>query len=514
MIRRDEGFAAGLASRYRLERPLGQGGMATVHLAQDLRHRRRVAAKVVGPEFAAGLGPGPFLRELEIAAALNHPHILAVHDSGEAAGVLCSVVPYVGGESLRDRLRREQRLPLEDALRITREVADALDYAHHEGVIHRDIKPENILLQAGHAVVADFGIARAVTAAEGARSTALTLPGMPIGTPDYMSPEQALGERELDGRCDQYALACVLYEMLAGRPPFAGTSAEGVLLRHLTVEAPRVTDLAPSVPKPVAAALARALAKAPADRFSGMAAFVEALAAPEAPVGAPPPAQLTSFIGRERETATVRELLQGTRLLTLTGAGGTGKTRLALQVPAGRHARPPRRGRRERRGVLVGGGHPGGAGVVRTTGRQRGGGRADLPPPRRAAPRDRARRGAGPRARSPADRHPARRRVRVAFRGQPDRRATPQHVTWHDRVEPRAAHRTGADPAPAAGRVRRGVHDRRRRSGGGGGHYRPGGRAGPPERARRQVPRRARDRGIRGAGSNARDDAAGRAGGG
>src|SRR5256886_1987454 len=335
MIRRDEGFAAGLASRYRLERPLGQGGLATVHLAEDLGHRRRVAVKVVRPEFATGLGTERFLREIEIAAALNHPHILAVHDSGEAAGVLCSVVPYVGGESLRDRLRREQRLPLEDALRITREVADALDYAHHEGVIHRDIKPENILLQAGHAVVADFGIARAVTAAEGARSTALTLPGMPIGTPDYMSPEQALGERELDGRCDQYALACVLYEMLAGRPPFAGTSAEGVLLRHLTVEAPRVTDLAPSVPKPVAAALARALAKAPADRFSGMAAFVEALAAPEAPVGAPPPAQLTSFIGRERETATVRELLQGTRLLTLTGAGGSGKTRLALEV-AGR----------------------------------------------------------------------------------------------------------------------------------------------------------------------------------
>ena len=335
MIPPDESFAAALASRYRLERPLGQGGMATVHLAQDLRHRRRVAVKVVRPEFATGLGTERFLREIEIAAVLNHPHILAVHDSGEAAGVLYYVMPYVEGESLRDRLRREQRLPLEDALRITREVADALDYAHHEGVIHRDIKPENILLQAGHAVVADFGIARAVTAAEGARSTALTLPGMPIGTPDYMSPEQALGERELDGRCDQYALACVLYEMLAGRPPFAGTSAEGVLLRHLTVEAPRVTDLAPSVPKPVAAALARALAKAPADRFSGMAAFVEALAAPEAPVGAPPPAQLTSFIGRERETATVRELLQGTRLLTLTGAGGSGKTRLALEV-AGR----------------------------------------------------------------------------------------------------------------------------------------------------------------------------------
>src|SRR6266566_2517346 len=328
-----ESVAAALADRYRLERPLGQGGMATVHLAQDLKHRRKVAVKVVRPEFATRLGAERFRREIEIAAALNHPHILAVHDSGDAAGLLYYVTPYVEGQSLRDLLRHDRQLPLEDALRITREVADALDYAHQRGVIHRDIKPENILFQAGHAVVADFGIARAISSAAGNESrTALTQPGMLIGTPDYMSPEQALAERELDGRSDQYALACVLYEMLSGRPPFTGTSAEGVLLRHLTVEAPRITDLAPSVPKPVAAALARALAKAPADRFGNMAAFVAALTAPEAPVGAPPPAQLTSFIGRERETATLQELLQGTRLLTLTGAGGSGKTRLALEV--------------------------------------------------------------------------------------------------------------------------------------------------------------------------------------
>src|SRR6266704_3466167 len=328
-----ETVAAARADRYRLERPLGQGGMATVHLAQDLKHRRKVAVKVVRPEFATRLGAERFRREIEIAAALNHPHILAVHDSGDAAGLLYYVTPYVEGQSLRDLLRHDRQLPLEDALRITREVADALDYAHQRGVIHRDIKPENILFQAGHAVVADFGIARAISSAAGNESrTALTQPGMLIGTPDYMSPEQALAERELDGRSDQYALACVLYEMLSGRPPFTGTSAEGVLLRHLTVEAPRITDLAPSVPKPVAAALARALAKAPADRFGNMAAFVAALTAPEAPVGAPPPAQLTSFIGRERETATLQELLQGTRLLTLTGAGGSGKTRLALEV--------------------------------------------------------------------------------------------------------------------------------------------------------------------------------------
>src|SRR3989449_4662824 len=345
MIPQYEDFAEALGSSYRLERPLGEGGMATVHLAQDLKHRRRVAVKVVRPELATGLGTERFQREIEIAAALNHPHILAVHDSGEAAGVLYYVMPYVEGQSLRARLLRDRQLPLEDALHITREVADALDYAHQRGVIHRDIKPENILLQAGHAVVADFGIARVISAvAEGrkrTRSTALTQPGEQIGTPDYMSPEQALGEPELDGRCDQYALACVLYEMLAGQPPFTGTTAESVLLRHLTVEAPRITDLAPAVPKPVAAALARALAKAPADRFSGMAAFIAALAAPEAPVGAPPPAQLTSFIGRERETAAVQELLHGTRLLTLTGVGGSGKTRLALEVASRLAARYP-----------------------------------------------------------------------------------------------------------------------------------------------------------------------------
>jgi len=353
MIPPDDDLAAALGDRYRLERPLGQGGMATVHLALDLKHRRKVAVKVLRRELGIALGVKRFRREIEIAAALNHPHILPVHDSGGAGDVLYYVMPYVEGESLRVRLAREQRLPLEAALRITREAADALGYAHARGLIHRDIKPENILLQAGHAIVADFGIARAISAAGETEDTGrtrgatLTQPGVPIGTPQYMSPEQAAGERELDGRCDQYALACVLYEMLTGRPPFTGVTIQGVLLQHLTAPPPRVTDLQPDVPKSVAAALARALAKSPADRFGDMAAFVQALAAPgppaapALPTGVPPPAQLTSFIGRERETAHVQALLQTVRLLTLTGAGGSGKTRLALEVASRVGARYP-----------------------------------------------------------------------------------------------------------------------------------------------------------------------------
>ncbi|MGH7529352.1 MAG: protein kinase domain-containing protein [Gemmatimonadales bacterium] len=344
MIRPDEELAEALADRYRLERLLGQGGMATVHLALDLKHRRKVAVKVLRPELGIALGVERFRREIEIAAALNHPHILAVHDSGGAAGVLYYVTPYVEGHSLRTRLAREGRLPIEEALRITREVADALGYAHARGLIHRDIKPENILLQAGHAVVADFGIARAITAAEGTRGATLTQPGVPIGTPEYMSPEQAAGERELDGRCDQYALACVLFEMLAGRPPFTSATVAGVLLQHLTATPPPITDLQPDVPTSVAAAVGRGLAKTSTDRFSDMAAFVEALAAPvpvAAPTGAPPPAQLTSFIGRERETAAVQALLEDARLVTLTGAGGSGKTRLALEVASRVAARYP-----------------------------------------------------------------------------------------------------------------------------------------------------------------------------
>src|SRR5689334_14375211 len=209
-----------------IEHELGRGGMATVYLAHDLKHHRRVAIKVLKPELAAALGPERFLREIEIAAGLTHPHILPLHDSGQADSFLYYVMPFVEGESLRERLSREKQLALEDALRITREVADALSYAHARGVVHRDIKPENILLQSGHALVADFGIARALDEAVPSTQTAQ---GVIVGTPVYMSPEQASGGRDVDGRSDVYSLACVLYEMLAGGPPFEEDSLQALI---------------------------------------------------------------------------------------------------------------------------------------------------------------------------------------------------------------------------------------------------------------------------------------------
>jgi serine/threonine-protein kinase len=268
-----------LSGRYRIERELGQGGMATVYLAEDLKHHRKVALKVLRPELAATLGPERFLREIETTAGLRHPHILPLFDSGEVrvegqAPFLYYVMPYVEGESLRERLDREKQLPIEDALQIAREVADALSYAHGHQIIHRDIKPENILLESGHAVVADFGIARAVSAAGGDR---LTETGLAVGTVRYMSPEQAAGDKDLDGRSDLYALGCVLYEMLAGQPPFTGPTVESIVHQHITATPPPITQLRPAVPAEVAAALQRALAKTPADRFNPVAQFASAL---------------------------------------------------------------------------------------------------------------------------------------------------------------------------------------------------------------------------------------------
>src|SRR6266550_3111727 len=248
--------------------------MATVYLANDLRHHRQVAIKVLRPDLAAALGPGRFLREIETAARLQHPHILSLHDSGDADGFLYYVMPYVEGESLRQRLAREKQLPLEEALQITGAVASALSYAHSHDVVHRDIKPENILLSGGEATVADFGIARAITAAGGDK---LTTTGIAVGTPTYMSPEQATGGAQLDGRSDVYSLGCVLYEMLAGEPPHTGPTAQSIIARALTEAPRRIHQMRAGVPAGLDAVIAKAMAVTPADRYTSAAEFARAL---------------------------------------------------------------------------------------------------------------------------------------------------------------------------------------------------------------------------------------------
>jgi len=245
-----------LADRYRIDRELGAGGMATVYLAQDLRHDRHVAIKVLKPELAAVLGAERFVVEIKTTAALQHPHILPLFDSGTADGFLYYVMPYVQGETIREKLNRETQFGVEEAVRIVREVADALDYAHRHGVIHRDIKPENILLHDGRAMVMDFGIALAVSAAAGGR---MTETGLSLGTPHYMSPEQATAEKEITPRSDIYSLATVLYEMLAGQPPHIGGSAQQVIMKILTEDPAPVSAMRKNVPPNVVAALAKAL---------------------------------------------------------------------------------------------------------------------------------------------------------------------------------------------------------------------------------------------------------------
>jgi len=290
------GLAQALADRYRLERQLGQGGMATVYLALDLKHGRQVALKVLRPELARSVGSARFLAEIRTTASLAHPHILPLYDSGVAMAqetgsaatpeYLYYVMPLVEGETLRQRLGRASQLPLDEALRLALQVADALAYAHRRGIVHRDVKPENILLQAGHALVADFGIARAVDAAGGPR---LTTTGLAIGTPLYMSPEQATGDQALDGRSDIYSLGCVLFEMISGEPPFAGANLRSILARILTESPPPLRSRQGPVPPVVEEAVRRALARDPAERFATAAEFAEALRArPEAAVAARP----------------------------------------------------------------------------------------------------------------------------------------------------------------------------------------------------------------------------------
>ncbi|HEX6872555.1 MAG TPA: protein kinase [Micromonosporaceae bacterium] len=266
---------AALADRYRIERELGAGGMATVYLAEDIRHQRKVAIKLLKPELAAVLGAERFIQEIKTTAALQHPHILPLFDSGQADGFLFYVMPYIEGETLRDKLNRDKHVGIEEAIRITREVADALDYAHRHGVIHRDIKPENILLHDGRPMVADFGIALAVSAAAGGR---MTETGLSLGTPHYMSPEQATGDRDISARSDVYSLASVMYEMLAGEPPHLGGTAQQIIMKIIAEPVALVTTHRRNVPPNVAAALAQALEKLPADRFDSARAFSDALA--------------------------------------------------------------------------------------------------------------------------------------------------------------------------------------------------------------------------------------------
>jgi serine/threonine protein kinase/tetratricopeptide (TPR) repeat protein len=270
-------LTAALSDRYRVLQELGRGGMATVYIAQDLKHRREVAIKVLDPELAAIIGSDRFLREIELTAGLTHPHILPLHDSGVANGLLYYVMPYVQGKSLRDCVSSKTRLPLDDALRIAVGVAEALAFAHRKGIVHRDIKPENILLQDGHAFVADFGIARAVSLAG---DLARTQTGMVIGTPAYMSPEQSVGDSGVDGRSDIYSLACLLYEILSGSPPFAGHNAAAVATKRLTEVAPRLRAVVPEIPAAIDEAVAKALARDPKDRFVTAEEFAAALKAP------------------------------------------------------------------------------------------------------------------------------------------------------------------------------------------------------------------------------------------
>jgi tRNA A-37 threonylcarbamoyl transferase component Bud32/WD40 repeat protein len=267
-----------IADRYRIEGELGQGGMAIVFRAQDMKHDRKVALKVLRPELAAVIGAERFLNEIKVTANLQHPHILPLHDSGEADSFLFYVMPYVEGDTLRDKLDKEKQLGLEDAIEITRSLAAALDYAHRQGVIHRDIKPENVLLHDGQALIADFGIALAISAAAG--GTRLTETGLSIGTPQYMSPEQAMGDRELDARSDVYSLGAMLYEMLAGDPPYTGSTAQAIVAKVITEKAPPVSAARDTVPPHVAMAIDKALSKLPADRFATAVAFAEALSNP------------------------------------------------------------------------------------------------------------------------------------------------------------------------------------------------------------------------------------------
>jgi serine/threonine protein kinase len=328
-----ERLTAALAHRYAIEREVGRGGMATVYLARDLKHRRPVAVKVLHADLAAAIGQDRFLHEIEIVARLRHPHILPLHDSGDADGNLYFVMPYVAGESLRDRLTRERQLAVDEAVHIACEIADALAYAHAQGIIHRDIKPANIMLESNHAVVTDFGIALVT---QSARADRLTASGLSPGTPEYMSPEQAGGEHEVDGRSDIYALGCVVYEMLAGEPPFTGVSPRAVLMRKLAEPARGLRVVRASVPAAVEQVILKALSTTPADRhrtadeFSAALRRASAGQSSAAPPTAPTPSSgLLKWLG-----LTVASLVAAAALLTGIGFLTTLVYDVKLQMPS------------------------------------------------------------------------------------------------------------------------------------------------------------------------------------
>jgi len=321
-------LSAALSGRYRVERELGAGGMATVYLADDLKHDRKVAVKVLKPELAAVLGAERFVVEIKTTAAMSHPHILPLFDSGTADGFLFYVMPFIEGETIREKLNRETQFGVDEAVRIAREVADALDYAHRHGVIHRDIKPENILLHDGRAMVMDFGIALAVSAAAGGR---MTETGLSLGTPHYMSPEQATAEKALTPRSDVYSLGSVLYEMLTGEPPHIGGSAQAIIMKIVTDRARPVTDIRKSVPPHVAAAVAKAVEKLPADRFESAKAFGDALGN-------------AAFTSPTAAAFAADGAARGRRLPVALAAGGVALATLAGGYALGRQASPATHG--------------------------------------------------------------------------------------------------------------------------------------------------------------------------
>lgn len=322
-----------LSDRYRVERELGAGGMAVVYLAHDLKHDRKVALKLLRPELSAILGGERFLNEIRTTANLQHPHILPLHDSGEADGLVYYVMPFVEGESLRARLRREHQLPVDEAIRIAREVASALDYAHRHGVVHRDIKPENILLHDGQALVADFGIALAASRTDA--GTRMTETGMSLGTPHYMAPEQAMGEREITPKADVYALGCVLYEMLVGEPPFSGPTPQAIIARVVTDEPRSLTLQRKTIPPHIEAAVLRALEKLPADRFASAAQFADALAVPSAGPAAPAASRVP--VRRQSAIPRSRLLIPAASITVALLSVGWAVSRLSPPAPISRY---------------------------------------------------------------------------------------------------------------------------------------------------------------------------------